>query len=112
MKRKALIIAINKSEFVSKLGRVLANEAHIMVENKPSRMIVEIKDLDVHEMIAAIGLFEKEELNGKKGDGIAIRDVIKDNSKMVEINYEPIPQPRPEKMEIMDERESNGIQIK
>ena len=72
-------------------------------------MIVEIKYLDVHEMIAAIGLFEKEELNGKKGDGIAIRDVIKDNSKMVEINYEPITQSRPEKMEIMDERESNGI---
>ena len=53
---------------------------------------VEIKDLDVHEMIAAIGMFEKEELNGKKGDGFAIRDVIKDNSKMVEINYESIPQ--------------------
>ena len=109
MKRKALITARTESEFVSKLSRVLANEAHIMVENKPSRMIVEIKDLDVHEMIAAIGMFEKEELNGKKGDGIAIRDVIKDNSKMVEINYEPITQSRPEKMEIMDERESNGI---
>ena len=103
MKRKALITARNESEFVSKLGRVLANEAHIMVENKPSRMIVEIKDLSVNEMIAAIGLFEKEELNGKKGDGIAIRDVIKDNSKMVEIDYEPIPRPiRPEKMEITE----------
>ena len=103
MKRKALITARNESEFVSKLGRVLANEAHIMVENKPSRMIVEIKDLSVNEMIAAIELFEKEELNGKKGDGIAIRDVIKDNSKMVEINYEPIPRPiRPEKMDIME----------
>lgn len=103
MKRKALITARNESEFVSKLGKVLANEAHIMVENKPSRMIVEIKDLDVNEMIAAIELFEKEELNGKKGDGIAIRDVIKDNSKMVEINYEPIPRPiQPEKMEIME----------
>ena len=103
MKRKALITARNESEFVSKLGRVLANEAHIMVENKPSRMIVEIKDLSVNEMIAAIRLFEKEELNGKKGDGIAIRDVIKDNSKMVEINYEPIPRPiRPEKMDIME----------
>ena len=106
MKRKALITARNEPEFVSKLGRVLANEAHIMVENKPSRMIVEIKDLDVNEMIAAIGLFEKEELNGKKGDGIAIRDVIKDNSKMVEINYEPIPRPiGPEKMEIMEVNE-------
>ena len=103
MKRKALITARNESEFVSKLGRVLANEAHIMVVNKPSRMIVEIKDLSVNEMIAAIGLFEKEELNGKKGDGIAIRDVIKDNSKMVEINYEPIPRPiQPVKMEIME----------
>ena len=103
MKRKTLITARNESEFVSKLGRVLANEAHIMVENKPSRMIVEIKDLSVNEMIAAIGLFEKEELNGKKGDGIAIRDVIKDNSKMVEINYEPIPRPiQPEKMDIME----------
>ena len=102
MKRKALITARNESEFVSKLGMVLANEAHIMVKNKPSRMIVEIKDLDVHEMIAAIGLFEKEELNGKKGDGIAIRDVIKDNSKMVEINYESIPQKLPAKMEIME----------
>ena len=103
MKRKTLITARSESEFVSKLGRLLANEAHIMVENKPSRMIVGIKDLDVNEMIAAIGLFEKEELNGKKGDGIAIRDVIKDNSKMVEINYEPIPRPiRPEKMEIME----------
>ena len=103
MKRKTLITARSESEFVSKLSRVLANEAHIMVENKPSRMIVEIKDLSVNEMIAAIGLFEKEELNGKKGDGIAIRDVIKDNSKMVEINYEPIPRPiRPEKMEITE----------
>ena len=103
MKRKVLITARNEFEFVSKLGRVLANEAHIMVDNKPSRMIVEIKDLSVNEMIAAIGLFEKEELNGKKGDGIAIRDVIKDNSKMVEINYEPIPRPiRPEKMDIME----------
>ena len=109
MKRKALITARTESEFVSKLGRVLANEAHIMVENKPSRMIVEIKDLDVHEMIAVIGLFEKEELNGKKGDGIAIRDVIKDNSKMVENNYEPITKKKKKKMEIMDERESNGI---
>ena len=109
MKRKALITARTESEFVSKLSRVLANEAHIMVENKPSRMIVEIKDLDVHEMIAAIGMFEKEELNGKKGDGFAIRDAIKDNSKIVEIDYESIPQPRPEKMEIMDEIESNGI---
>ena len=109
MKRKALITARNESEFVSKLGRVLANEAHIMVENKPNRITIEIKDLDAHEMIAAIGLFEKEELNGKKGDGFAIRDAIKDNSKIVEINYESIPQPRPEKMEIMDERESNGI---
>lgn len=106
MKRKALITARNESEFVSKLGRVLANEAHIMVENKPSRMIVEIKDLDVNEMIAAIELFEKEELNGKKGDGIAIRDVIKDNSKIVEIDYEPISrQIRPEKMEIMEVNE-------
>ena len=103
MKQKTLITARSESEFVSKLGRVLANEAHIMVENKPNRMIVEIKDLDVNEMIAAIGLFEKEELNGKKGDGIAIRDVIKDNSKMVEINYEPISRPiRPEKIEIME----------
>lgn len=90
MKRKALITARNESEFVSKLGRVLANEAHIMVENKPNRITIEIKDLDTHEMIAAIGLFEKEELNGKKGDGFAIRDAIKDNSKMVEINYESI----------------------
>lgn len=102
MKRKALITARNEFEFVSKLGRVLANEAHIMVENEPSRITIEIKDLDVHEMIAAIGLFEKEELNGKKGDGFAIRDAIKDNSKIVEINYEPIPQSRPEKMEIME----------
>ena len=109
MKRKALITARNESEFVSKLGRVLANEAHIIVENKPSRMIVEIKDLDVHEMIAAIGMFEKEELNGKKGDGFAIRDAIKDNSKIVEIDYESIPQKLPAKIEIMDERESNGI---
>lgn len=102
MKRKALITARNEFEFVSKLGRVLANEAHIMFENKPSRMIVEIKDLDVHEMIAAIGLFEKEELNGKKGDGFAIRDAIKDNSKIVEIIYEPISQKLPAKMEIME----------
>lgn len=102
MKRKALITARNEFEFVSKLGTVLANEAHIMVENKPSRMIVEIKDLDVHEMIAAIGLFEKEELNGKKGDGFAIRDVLKDNSKMVEIDYEPISQKLPAKIEIME----------
>ena len=103
MKRKALITARTESEFVSKLSRVLANEAHIMVENEPSRMIVEIKDLDVHEMIAAIGLFEKQELTGKKGDGIAIRDVIKDNSKIVEIDYEPISRPiRPEKIEIME----------
>lgn len=110
MKRKALITARNESEFVSKLGRVLANEAHIMVENKPSRMIVEIKDLDAGEMIAAIGLFEKEELNGKKGDGFAIRDAIKDNSKMVEINYELIPQPiRPEKMEIMEATNNGNI---
>ena len=67
MKRKTLITARNESEFVSKLGRVLANEAHIMVDKKPSRMIVEIKDLSVNEMIAAIGLFEKQELNRTKG---------------------------------------------
>lgn len=102
MKRKALITARNESEFVSKLGRVLANEAHIVVENKPSRMVVEIRDLDAGEMLNAIELFEKEELNGKKGDDIAIRDVIKDNSKIVEIDYEPISQKLPAKIEIME----------
>lgn len=109
MKRKALITARNESEFVSKLGRVLANEAYIMVENEPSCMIVEIKDLDVNEMIAAIGMFEKEELNGKKCDGIAIRDAIKDNSKIVEISYEPVLQIRPQKMEIMENTEQEQI---
>lgn len=109
MKRKALITARNESEFVSKLGRVLANEAYIMVENEPSCMIVENKDLDVNEMIAAIGMFEKEELNGKKCDGIAIRDAIKDNSKIVEISYEPVLQIRPQKMEIMENTEQEQI---
>ena len=34
MKRKALIAAINKSEFEKGLGKVLYNEAHIMVEKQ------------------------------------------------------------------------------
>lgn len=103
MKRKALITARNESEFVSKLGRVLANEAYIMVENKPSRMIVEIRDLDAGEMFDAIELFKQEDLTDEKVNDAAIQWLIKDNSKMVEINYEPIPRPiQPEKMEIME----------
>ncbi len=103
MKRKALITARNESEFVSKLGRVLANEAHIMVENKPSRMIVEIRDLDAGEMFDAIELFKKENLTDEKVNDAAIHWLIKDNSKIVEIDYEPIPRPiRPEKIEIME----------
>ena len=109
MKRKALITARNESEFVSKLGRVLANEAHIMVENKPNRITIEIKDLNLVQKVDAIRLFKTEELNGAGVDDAVIYRIIKDNSKMVEINYEPITQSRPEKMEIMDERESNGI---
>ena len=102
MKQKALITARTESEFVSKLGRVLANEAHIMVENKPSRMIVEIKDLNLVQKVDAIRLFKTEELNGAGIDDAVIYRIIKDNSKMVEINYEPITQSRPEKMEIME----------
>ena len=109
MKRKALITARNEFEFVSKLGRVLANEAHIMVENKPSRMIVEIRDLDAGEMFNAIELFKKERVTDEKINDAAIQWMIKDNSKIVEIDYEPISQKLPAKMEIMDERESNGI---
>ena len=103
MKRKALITARNESEFVSKLGRVLANEAHIMVENKPSRMIVEIRDLDAGEMFDAIELFKKENLTDEKVNDAAIHWLIKDNSKIVEIDYEPISQKLPAKMEIMEE---------
>lgn len=102
MKRKALITAINKSEFKKELGIVLANEAHIMVENKPSRMIVEIKDLDAGEMLNAIELFKKERLTDEKINDAAIHWLIKDNSKIVEINYEPIPQKLPTKIEIME----------
>ena len=109
MKRKALITARTESEFVSKLGMVLANEAHIMVKNKPSRITIEIKDLNLVQKVDAIRLFKTEELNGAGVDDAVIYRIIKDNSKMVEINYESITQPRPEKMEIMDERESNGI---
>ena len=102
MKQKALITARTESEFVSKLGRVLANEAHIMVENKPSRMIVEIKDLNLVQKVDAIRLFKTEELNGAGIDDAVIYRIIKDNSKMVEINYEPITQSRPKKMEMME----------
>ena len=103
MKRKALITARNESEFVSKLGRVLANEACIMVENKLSRMIVEIRDLDAGEMFDAIELFKKENLTDEKVNDAAIHWLIKDNSKIVEIDYEPISQKLPAKMEIMEE---------
>lgn len=102
MKRKALITAINKSEFEKDLGRVLYNEAHIMVENKSSRMIVEIKDLDAGEMLNAIELFKKEKLTDEKINDAAIHWLIKDNSKIVEINYEPIPQKLPAKIGIME----------
>jgi hypothetical protein len=102
MKRKALITARNEPEFVSKLGRVLANEAHIMVENKPSRMIVEIRDLDAGEMINAIELFKKEDSTDEKVNDAAIHWLIKDNSKIVEIYYEPISQKLPAKIEIME----------
>lgn len=102
MKRKALITARNESEFVSKLGRVLANEAHIMVENKPSRMIVEIRDLDAGEMFDAIELFKQEDLTDEKVNDAAIHWLIKDNSKIVEIDYEPISQKLPAKIEIME----------
>lgn len=88
MKRKALITAINKSEFEKKLGRVLYNEAHIMAENKPSRMIVEIRDLDAGEMFNAIELFKKEDLTDEKVSDAAIHWLIKDNSKIAEIYYE------------------------
>lgn len=113
MKRKALITAINKSEFEKKLGRVLYNEAHIMVENKPSRMIVEIRDLDAGEMFNAIELFKKEDLTDEKVNDAAIHWLIKDNSKIVEIYYEPISQPKLEKMEIMEnEMKTEQEQIK
>lgn len=102
MKRKALITAINESEFKKELGRVLYNEAHIMVENKPIRMIVEIKDLDAGEMFDAIELFKKEKLTDEKINDAAIHWLIKDNSKMVEIDYEPILQKLPAKIEIME----------
>ena len=103
MKRKALIIARNEPEFKKELGRVLYNEAHIMVENKPSRMIVEIRDLDAGEMFNAIELFKKERLTDEKINDAAIQWLIKDNSKIVEIDYEPIPRPiRPAKIEIME----------
>lgn len=102
MKRKALITARNESEFVSKLGRVLANEAYIMVENKPSRMIVEIRDLDAGEMFDAIELFKQEDLTDEKVNDAAIHWLIKDNSKIVDIVYEPISQKLPAKMEIME----------
>ena len=103
MKRKALITARNEFEFVSKLGRVLANEAHIMVENKPSRMIVEIRDLDAGEMFDAIELFKKERVTDEKINDAAIQWLIKDNSKIVEIDYEPISQKLSAKIEIMEE---------
>lgn len=102
MKRKALITARNEFEFVSKLGRVLANEAHIMVENKPSRMVVEIRDLDAGEMFNAIELFKKERVTDEKINDAAIQWMIKDNSKIVEINYEPIRKNYPQKIEIME----------
>lgn len=92
MKRKALITARTESEFVSKLGRVLANEAQIMVKNKPNRITIEIKDLNLVQKVDAIRLFKTEELNGVGIDDAVIYRIIKDNSKMVEINYESIPQ--------------------
>ena len=103
MKRKALIIAINKSDFKKELGRVLYNEAHIMVENKPSRMIVGIRDLDAGEMFDAIELFKKEKLTDEKINDAAIQWLIKDNSKIIEIDYEPISQKLPTKIDIMEE---------
>lgn len=102
MKRKALITAINKSEFEKGLGKVLYNEAHIMVENKPSRMVVEIRDLDAGEMFNAIELFKKERVTDEKINDAAIQWMIKDNSKIVEIDYEPISQKLPAKIEIME----------
>ena len=103
MKRKALITAVNKSEFKKELGRVLYNEAHIMVENKPSRMVVEIRDLDAGEMFDAIELFKKERVTDEKINDAAIQWMIKDNSKIVEIDYEPISQRLPAKIEIVEE---------
>lgn len=108
MKRKALITAINKYDFEKELGRVLYNEAHIMVENKPSRMIVEIRDLDAGEMFNAIELFKKERVTDEKINDAAIHWLIKDNSKIVEIDYEPISQKLPTKIEIMDADEEDG----
>lgn len=109
MKRKVLIAAASETKLVSQLGEVLFNEAQIMVKNKPNRITIEIKDLNLVQKVDAIRLFKTEELNGAGIDDAVIYRIIKDNSKIVEINYESIPQPRPEKMEIMDERESNGI---
>ena len=103
MKRKALITSRNESEFKKELGRVLYNEAHIMVENKPSRMIVEIRDLDAGEMFNAIEMFKKERVTDEKINDAAIQWLIKDNSKIVEIDYEPISQKLPAKIEIMEE---------
>lgn len=109
MKRKALITAINKSELKKELGRVLYNEAHIMVENKPSRMIVEIRDLDAGEMFDAIELFKKEKLTDEKINDAAIQWLIKDNSKIIEIDYEPILQKLPAKIEIMEEIRNDTV---
>ena len=109
MKRKVLIAAASETKLVSQLGEVLFNEAQIMVKNKPNRITIEIKDLNLVQKVDAIRLFKTEELNGAGVDDAVIYRIIKDNSKMVEINYESITQSRPEKMEIMDERESNGI---